>query len=105
MQALLLALVTYTLPCMLTDVHALGSSSDPVQSEMDIQKQTWTETWDLVKSVPLESFMSCSHSSVLLTLALEHVPKACLLNGWMNVGVEGERTNEPASSWVTSSCP
>ena len=43
MQALLLALVTYTLPCMLTDVHALGSSSDPVQSEMDIQKQTWKE--------------------------------------------------------------
>ena len=85
MQALLLALVTYTLPCMLTDVHALGSSSDPVQSEMDIQKQTWKETWDLVKSVPLESFMSCSHSSVLLTLALEHVPKACLLNGWIKV--------------------
>lgn len=36
MQALLLALVTYTLPCMLTDVHALNSSSDPVQFEMDI---------------------------------------------------------------------
>ena len=36
MEALLLALVTYTLPCMLTDVHALDSSSDPVQFEMDI---------------------------------------------------------------------
>ena len=36
MQALLLALVAYTLPCMLTDVHALDSSSDRVQSEMDI---------------------------------------------------------------------
>lgn len=33
---MLLALVTYALSCMLTDVRTLDSSSDPVQFEMDI---------------------------------------------------------------------